>query len=206
MLFLGAGRKCVSVVMTGSPPPTHHTHSYLSQLDNVSFDLFTIFICFYFSISIFSIDGFLHSVYAAHLVSNLRNFSRYWCYYNKRLNIYHRNVCRNDSWISDCVCLQSVSLECFCCGTLHIYTHKHSSEWFWMWQSCERRFLALNMLYAIADDLCAHKCRLAMQILFMKTNHKKFNKKRLGADFKYHTNHNNEIWDKCKPKYRNQCD
>lgn len=86
------------------------------------------------------------------------------------------------------------------------HTHKHSSEWFWMWQSCERRFLALKMLYAIADDLCAHKCRLAMQILFMKTNHKKFNKKRLGADFKCHTNHNNEIWDKCKPKYRNQCD
>lgn len=45
------------------------------------------------------------------LVSMSRNFSRYWCYYNKRLNIYHRNVCRYDSWISVCDLIAWLELE-----------------------------------------------------------------------------------------------
>lgn len=46
------------------------------------------------------------------------NFSRYWCYFNKRLNIFIIGmcVCRNDSWISNCVCLKAYPLEVKCFG------------------------------------------------------------------------------------------
>lgn len=42
-----------------------------------------------------------------------RNFSRYWCYYNKRLNIYHLKV-----WVCECVSLWFMNIRLLLLGSI----------------------------------------------------------------------------------------
>lgn len=112
-----------------------------------------------------------------------RNFSRYWYYYNKRLNIYHLSVCRNDSWISDCVCVYFCLRAYFLSGLLLGWLVGSFVCWCVCvapralfvtarWKRTDIIFSTNGIQQTIAS---AHKCRLVMQILFMKSGHKKFN-------------------------------
>lgn len=98
---------------------------FFCSISSTLSDLFTLFICVHFE--------FVPEVFGC-LVSMFCNFSRYRCYYNKRLNIYHRNVCRYDSWISVCdliawLKLERAHIECFViCERWTIQQH------LWVWQ------------------------------------------------------------------------